>query len=227
MVRFIVMAWKIVRNKLSKNIKEREILLNYLERENYLRTPQVRKAMEEVDRRYFVRTSDKLSAYDDTPLSIGKGQTISAPHMVVMMLEELKLSENDNLLEIGSGCGYHAAVASRLVSKVTTIERIPYIYELACENLENYDNIEIVNGDGSRGFMDNCPYQKIMVTCGAPRVPPPLIDQLEIGGLMVIPVGGRVAQELLTVERTAEGISVIRRPGVAFVPMIGVNAFDN
>jgi len=221
------MAWRIVRNKLSKNIKEREILLNYLERENYLRTPQVRKAMEEVDRRDFVRTSDKLSAYDDTPLSIGQGQTISAPHMVVMMLEELKLSENDNLLEIGSGCGYHAAVASRLVSKVTTIERIPYIYELACENLENYDNIEIVNGDGSRGFMDNCPYQKIMVTCGAPRVPPPLIDQLEIGGLMVIPVGGRVAQELLTVERTAEGISVIRRPGVAFVPMIGVNAFDN
>jgi len=221
------MAWRIVRNKLSKNIKEREILLNYLERENYLRTPQVRKAMEEVDRRDFVRTSDKLSAYDDTPLSIGQGQTISAPHMVVMMLEELKLSENDNLLEIGSGCGYHAAVASRLVSKVTTIERIPYIYELACENLENYDNIEIVNGDGSRGFMDNSPYQKIMVTCGAPRVPPPLIDQLEMGGLMVIPVGGRVAQELLTVERTAEGISVIRRPGVAFVPMIGVNAFDN
>jgi len=221
------MAWKIVRNKLSKNIKEREILLNYLERENYLRTPQVRKAMEEVDRRDFVRTSDKLSAYDDTPLSIGQGQTISAPHMVAMMLEELKLSENDNLLEIGSGCGYHAAVASRLVSKVTTIERIPYIYELACKNLENYDNIKIINGDGSRGFMDNCPYQKIMVTCGAPRVPPPLIDQLEIGGLMVIPVGGRVAQELLTLERTAEGISVIRRPGVAFVPMIGVNAFDN
>ena len=220
------MAWKIVRNKLSKKIKEREILLNYLERENYLRTPRVRKAMEEVDRRDFVRTSDKLSAYDDTPLSIGQGQTISAPHMVAMMLEELKLSENDNLLEIGSGCGYHAAVASRLVSKVTTIERIPYIYELACENLESYDNIKIINGDGSRGFMDNCPYQKIMVTCGAPRVPPPLIDQLEIGGLMVIPVGGRVVQELLTVERTTDGISVLRRPGVAFVPMIGVNAFD-
>lgn len=183
--------------------------------------------MEEVDRRDFVRTSDRLSAYDDTPLFIGQGQTISAPHMVAMMLEELKLSENDNLLEIGSGCGYHAAVASRLVSKVTTIERIPYIYELACENLDSYDNIEIINGDGSRGFMDNGPYQKIMVTCGAPRVPPPLIDQLEIGGLMVIPVGGRGVQELLTVERTTDGISVFRRPGVAFVPMIGVNAFDN
>tara|TARA_B100000586_G_scaffold230869_1_gene179727 strand:- start:234 stop:884 length:651 start_codon:yes stop_codon:yes gene_type:complete len=216
-----------VRNKLSKKIKESEILLNYLERENYLRTAQVRNAMEEVDRRDFVRTSDRLSAYDDTPLSIGQGQTISAPHMVAMMLEELRLSEMDNLLEIGSGCGYHAAVASRLVSKVTTIERIPYIYELACENLDNYDNIEIINGDGSQGFMDNSPYQKIMVTCGAPRVPPPLIDQLEVGGLMVIPVGGRVAQELLTVERTADGISVFRRPGVAFVPMIGVNAFDN
>ena len=183
--------------------------------------------MEEVDRRDFVRTSDRLLAYDDTPLSIGQGQTISAPHMVAMMLEELKLSKKDNLLEIGSGCGYHAAVASCLVSKVTTIERIPYIYELACENLDNYDNIEIINGDGSRGFMDNCPYQKIMVTCGAPRVPPPLIDQLEVGGLMVIPVGGRMSQELLTVERTTDGISVFRRPGVAFVPMIGVNAFDN
>lgn len=216
-----------MRNKLSNKIKEREILLNYLEREKYLRTVQVRRAMEEVDRRDFVRTSDRLSAYDDTPLSIGQGQTISAPHMVAMMLEELKLSEKDNLLEIGSGCGYHAAVASRLVSKVTTIERIPYIYELACENLDSYDNIEIINGDGSRGFRDNCPYQKIMVTCGAPRVPPPLIDQLEIGGLMVIPVGGRGAQELLTVERTTDGISVFRRPGVAFVPMIGVNAFDN
>ena len=216
-----------MRNKLSEKIKEREILLNYLKRENYLRTTQVRKAMEEVDRRDFVRTSDRLSAYDDTPLSIGQGQTISAPHMVAMMLEELRLSEKDNLLEIGSGCGYHAAVASRLVSKVTTIERIPYIYELACENLGNYDNIEIINGDGSQGFMDNCPYQKIMVTCGAPCVPPPLIDQLEVGGLMVIPVGGRVAQELLTVERTVDGISVSRRPGVAFVPMIGVNAFDN
>ena len=216
-----------MRNKLSKKIKEREILLNYLERGNYLRTAQVRKAMEEVDRRDFVRFSDRLSAYDDTPLSIGQGQTISAPHMVAMMLEELKLSENDNLLEIGSGCGYHAAVASRLVSKVTTIERIPYIYELACENLDSYDNIEIINGDGSRGFRDNCPYQKIMVTCGAPRVPPPLIDQLEIGGLMVIPVGDRMSQELLTVERTTDGISVFRRPGVAFVPMIGVNAFDN
>ena len=212
---------------MSKKIKEREILLNYLERGNYLRTAQVRRAMEEVDRRDFVRSSDRLSAYDDTPLSIGQGQTISAPHMVAMMLEELKLSENDNLLEIGSGCGYHAAVASRLVSKVTTIERIPYIYELACENLDSYDNIEIINGDGSRGFRDNCPYQKIMVTCGAPRVPPPLIDQLEIGGLMVIPVGDRMSQELLTVERTTDGISVFRRPGVAFVPMIGVNAFDN
>ena len=216
-----------MRNKLSNKIKERELLLNYLERENYLRTPQVRKAMEEVDRRDFVRTSDRLSAYDDTPLSIGQGQTISAPHMVAMMLEELSLSKNDSLLEIGSGCGYHAAVASHLVSKVTTIERIPYIYELACENLDNYDNIEIINGDGSRGFMDNGPYQKIMVTCGAPRVPPPLIDQLAVGGLMVIPVGDRVAQELLTVERTTEGISVSRRPGVAFVPMIGVNAFED
>ena len=212
---------------MGDDLQARKRLLDYLERGNYLRTTEVRTAMEEVDRRNFVKTSDKYLAYDDTPLTIGQGQTISAPHMVTMMLEELKLRKTDNLLEIGSGCGYHAAVASRMVSRVTTIERITYLYELACENLEDFDNVQVVNGDGSRGFVENSPYQKIMVTCGAPRVPPPLIDQLEVGGLMVIPVGGRVAQELLTVERTAEGISVSRRPGVAFVPMIGVNAFED
>ena len=183
--------------------------------------------MEQVDREAFVRISDKASAYDDTPLSIGQGQTISAPHMVAMMLEELKLEKNDNLLEIGSGCGYHVAVASQMVSKVTTIERIKYIYELACKNLENYNNIEIIHGDGSIGFMDNAPYQKIMVTCGSPQVPKPLVDQLDFDGLMVIPVGNRVAQELLTIKRTKNGIDVNRRPGVAFVPMIGTNAFES
>ena len=212
---------------MSEIIKEREILLDYLERKNYLKTSKVREAMLTVDRRNFVRTSDRLLAYDDTPLRIGQGQTISAPHMVVMMLEELNLCDEDNLLEIGSGCGYHAAVSSKMVSKVTTIERIPYIYELACENLEGYENIDIINGDGSRGYEPNSPYQKIMVTCGAPRVPTPLVDQLEKGGLMVIPVGGRIAQELLTIEKTNTGITISRRPGVAFVPMIGVNAFEN
>ncbi|HJM17097.1 MAG TPA: protein-L-isoaspartate O-methyltransferase [Candidatus Poseidoniia archaeon] len=212
---------------MSEIIKEREILLDYLERKNYLKTSKVREAMLTVDRRNFVRSSDRLLAYDDTPLRIGQGQTISAPHMVAMMLEELNLCDEDNLLEIGSGCGYHAAVASKMVSKVTTIERIPYIYELACENLEGYENIDIINGDGSRGFKHNSPYQKIMVTCGAPRVPTPLVDQLEKGGLMVIPVGGRLAQELLTIEKTNTGITVSRRPGVAFVPMIGFNAFEN
>ena len=112
-------------------------------------------------------------------------------------------------------------------SKVTTIERIKYIYELACENLENYNNIEIIHGDGSLGFVDNAPYNKIMVTCGSPQVPKPLVDQLDFDGLMVIPVGNRVAQELLTIKRTKNGIDVNRRPGVAFVPMIGTNAFES
>ena len=208
-------------------IESRTKLLDYLERNEYLKTSEVRKAMEKVDREAFVRISDRASAYDDTPLSIGQGQTISAPHMVAMMLEELLLEKDDNLLEIGSGCGYHAAVVSKMVSKVTTVERIKYIYELACKNLENYKNIEIIHGDGSLGFMDNAPYQKIMVTCGSPQVPKPLVDQLDFDGLMVIPVGGRVAQELLTIKRTKEGIEVNRRPGVAFVPMIGTNAFES
>ena len=208
-------------------VNSRTKLLDYLERQEYLKTLGVREAMEKVDREDFVRTSDRASAYDDTPLSIGQGQTISAPHMVAMMLEELKLEKNDNLLEIGSGCGYHAAVASQMVSKVITIERIKYIYELACKNLEDFKNIEVIHGDGSLGFIDNAPYQKIMVTCGSPRVPKPLVDQLDFNGLMVIPVGERIAQELLTIRRTKEGIDVHRRPGVAFVPMIGINAFES
>ena len=116
---------------MSRNLNSRTRLLDYLEREGYLRTVEGRNAMEEVNRENFVRTSDKYLAYDDTPLSIGQGQTISAPHMVAMMLEELNLRKTDNLLEIGSGCGYHAAVASRMVSNVTTIDRITYLYELA------------------------------------------------------------------------------------------------
>ena len=122
-------------------INSRKRLLDYLERAGYLRTSEVRNAMEEVNRENFVRPSDKYLAYDDTPLSIGQGQTISAPHMVAMMLEELNLKKTDNLLEVGSGCGYHAAVASRMASQVTTIERVTYLYELACENLEDFDNI--------------------------------------------------------------------------------------
>ena len=105
------MVPRIVRNSLGDNLQARKRLLDYLERGNYLRTTGVRTAMEGVDRQNFVRTSDKYLAYDDTPLTIGQGQTISAPHMVAMMLEELKPRKTDNLLEIGSGCGYHAAVA--------------------------------------------------------------------------------------------------------------------
>ena len=137
---------------MGDDLQARKRLLDYLERGNYLRTAGVRTAMEEVDRRNFVKTSDKYLAYDDTPLTIGQGQTISAPHMVAMMLEELKLRKTDNLLEIGSGCGYHAAVVSKMVSRVTTIERITYLYELACENLEDFGNVQVVNGDGSRGL---------------------------------------------------------------------------
>ena len=212
---------------MANKVEARMKLLDYLERKEYLKTSNVRSALEKVDRADFVRTSDRDFAYDDTPLPIGQGQTISAPHMVAMMLEELKLEESDNLLEIGSGCGYHAAIASRIVSKVTTVERIKYIYELAFANLTNFKNIELINGDGSLGYKPNSPYQKIMVTCGSPKIPKPLVEQLDLGGLMVIPVGGRVVQELLTVKRKEEGIEVKRRPGVAFVPMIGANGFEN
>ncbi len=203
-------------------------LLDYLTRQRHLRSPAVRAAMETVDRRAFVPKSQKPVAYDDTPLAIGHGQTISAPHMVAMMLDMLAPRPGERLLEIGSGCGYHAAVASRLLlpnGEVYTVERLAPLAKLARRNLAAFENITVHHDDGSLGLPEHAPYARIMVTCGAPAVPKPLREQLAVGGRLVVPVGGRRYQDLVVVERTAEGFTERRRPGVAFVPLIGEHGF--
>ncbi len=203
-------------------------LLDYLARRNYLRSPAVRAAMEAVDRRAFVPASQRSVAYDDTPLAIGHGQTISAPHMVAMMLDLLAPRPGERLLEIGSGCGYHAAVASRLLlpdGEVHTVERLAPLAEMARANLAAFANVTVHHDDGSLGLPGHAPYARIMVTCGAPAVPGPLRDQLAVGGRLVVPVGGRRYQDMVIVERTPEGYRESRRPGVAFVPLIGEHGF--
>jgi protein-L-isoaspartate(D-aspartate) O-methyltransferase len=206
---------------------EKSILLQKLRA--YGISERVLGAMEKVPRHLFVPERLKDEAYEDCPLPIGEGQTISAPHMVGMMCDLLDLRKGQKILEIGAGSGYHAAVIAELVTKdghVYTIERIPALVELARKNLKKcgYVNVSVLLGDGSIGLKEYSPYDGICVTCTAPDIPPPLVDQLKIGGRMVIPVG-RLYQELYLVKKEEKKIKKERKGGVVFVPLIGKYGF--
>ncbi|OPY30394.1 MAG: Protein-L-isoaspartate O-methyltransferase [Methanocella sp. PtaU1.Bin125] len=184
--------------------------------------------MGEVPRDLFVPEHVRDLAYEDTPLHIGYGQTISAPSMVGVMCDILDIRETDKVLEVGTGCGYHAAVMSRLASRGTvyTVERIPELAERAKALLRElgYDNVIVLTGDGSEGLPDFAPYDCISVAAAAPKVPDPLAQELAEGGRMVVPVG-RYLQELILVEKKNGKISTYPRGGVAFVPLIGKEGF--
>lgn len=191
---------------------------------------KVYKAMLKVPRHLFVPFNYRDDAYADTPLPIGKDQTISAPHMVAIMCELLDLEEGQKVLEVGTGRGYHAAVVAEIVGekgKVVTVERIPELAEKAREILEalGYKNVMVVVGDGSKGFEEEAPYDRIFVTASAPDVPKPLIQQLKAGGKMVLPVGNFM-QNLVVVEKDEKG-EVKRRTwgAVRFVPLMGEYGF--
>ncbi len=192
---------------------------------------RVYRAILKVPRHLFVPHSYREEAYIDTPLPIGYGQTISAPHMVAIMCELLDLKEGEKVLEIGTGCGYHAAVVAEIVGrkgKVITIERIPELAEMARNNLKalGYDNVIVITGDGSRGYEPEAPYDKIYVTAAAPEIPKPLIDQLRPGGKMVIPVVDSM-QWLYVVEKDRKGeIRKWNWGSVRFVPLRGEYGFD-
>ncbi|HEC57458.1 MAG TPA: protein-L-isoaspartate(D-aspartate) O-methyltransferase [Candidatus Syntrophoarchaeum butanivorans] len=191
--------------------------------------PEVVEAMEKVPRHLFVPEDRVHEAYDDHPLPIGDGQTISAPHMVAMMCDLLDIEPGNKILEVGGGSGYHAAVMAELVGKdgeIYTIERFERLAEFARENLKRagYENVKIFVGDGSLGLPEFAPYDRINVTCAAPSIPPPLLDQLRVGGRMVIPIG-RYMQELYLVEKREDGIHREIKGDVVFVPLIGKYGF--
>lgn len=182
-------------------------------------------AMREVPRERFVPQALSEFAYEDSPLPIEEGQTISQPYIVAVMLEALHLGPEDQVLEIGAGSGYAAAVLSRIAGKVYTVERHPLLAELARQrNAElGYDNVKVLCGDGTLGWEEHAPYDAIVVAAGGPEVPASLQEQLKIGGRLVIPVGDTVrSQELLHVKRIAEHTYERKSLGrVQFVPLVG------
>jgi protein-L-isoaspartate(D-aspartate) O-methyltransferase len=187
--------------------------------------PGVLAAMEKVPRENFVPKRLREFAYQDSPLPISEGQTISQPFIVARMIEWLALDPGDRVLEIGTGSGYGAAVLSRIAKTVYTVERYPRLAAAAREKLESlgYDNVHVLEGDGSLGWPEFAPYDAILGTAGAPKVPEPLKKQLAVGGRLVFPVGQTPSEQALTlVSKTAEDRFEEREmEGVRFVPLVG------
>ncbi len=181
-------------------------------------------AMGSVPREAFVPSAQRPHAYDDRPLPIGGGQTVSQPYIVALMTQALEPTADDHVLEIGSGSGYAAAVLSCCVDRVVSVERIPELARSAedtCRSL-GYDNIDFCVGDGTLGWPDLAPYEGIVVAAAGPEIPKPLLDQLAIGGRLVMPTGGRIEQRLVRVNRVDhDEYTHDDLGGVAFVPLIG------
>ncbi|MBW4056897.1 MAG: protein-L-isoaspartate(D-aspartate) O-methyltransferase [Proteobacteria bacterium] len=190
-----------------------------------IRDQEVIKTMRDVPREAFVDERMREKAYGDHPLPIAEGQTISQPYIVAYMTEALELNHTDRVLEIGTGSGYAAAVLSRIVKMVYSVERLGGLAEAARQRLEllSYTNVVIHEGDGTLGWPEHAPYDAIVVTAGAPKVPQPLCEQLAIGGRLVIPVGRSYdLQELVRVRRVSEhDYRHEELCGVRFVPLIG------
>jgi len=186
-------------------------------------SPDVLGAFLEVPRHLFVPKNQQLHAYQDSPLPIGLGQTISQPYIAAYMTDLLQLTGAERVLEIGTGSGYQAAILGILADQVHTIERHPSLADKADRLLQGlgYENVRVHVGDGTQGLPEHAPYQAIMVTAAAPDVPSPLLDQLGEGGRLVMPVGGRGGQVLLLYRREGGEFHREDMAPVAFVPLIG------
>ncbi len=204
--------------------KDKQEMVDRLVTTGYLREEKVIGAMKKVPRHLFVAEEDEKHAYEDHPLPIGEDQTISAPHMVAMMCDALQLKMEHKVLEVGAGTGYHVCVVAQLARKVYALERLEALAERARANLKKAgcEGVKVIVGDGTKGYPEEAPYDRIYVTAGAPEIPKPLLEQLKPGGRLLIPIGRRYSQELILAEKTPEGD--IRRKSLgscAFVPLIG------
>jgi protein-L-isoaspartate(D-aspartate) O-methyltransferase len=189
----------------------------------------VLKAMRKVPRHLFVSEALMDQAYSDFPLPIGEQQTISQPYIVAEMTQALQLSPDDRVLEIGTGSGYQAAILAQIVFRVYTIERIHSLYVKARKLFDHlgYHNIVTRYSDGTSGWKDESPFNAIIVTAGAPVVPTVLVNQLAIGGRMVIPVGDQHAQDLIRLERDERGIRQTNLGACRFVKLVGEHGWSD
>lgn len=198
-----------------------KMVLEQIERRG-VKDKNVLEAMKKVPRHLFVPEEYLNEAYEDYPLPIGEGQTISQPYIVAKMTELLEVKKGEKILEIGTGSGYQAAILAEMGAMVYTIEILPKLAEKAKKTLSNlgYENVTVLIGDGFKGYIQEAPYDKIIVTAAPEKIPEPLIEQLKIGGKLVIPVG-KYDQELKLVIKKEEGIVVESVLPVRFVPMVG------
>ena len=190
--------------------------------------PQVLDAISKVPRHLFVSEALVDSAYGDFPLPIGEGQTISQPFIIAQMTYSLDLKGDEKVLEIGTGSGYQAAVLSQIVYKVYTIERNNTLFLQTRKLFDKlkYHNIVTRYSDGTQGWNSESPFDAIIVTAGGQIIPSPLIDQLSMGGKLVMPVGDNHVQELLKIEKTEEGIKTTQLGACRFVKLIGQHGWD-
>jgi protein-L-isoaspartate(D-aspartate) O-methyltransferase len=200
----------------------REDMVNFQIKGRGVKDKRVLDAMTKVPRHLFVPENLQYRAYEDEPLPIGFGQTISQPYIVAYMTEQIDLDESEKVLEIGTGSGYQAAILGEVAKEVYTIEIVPELGEKAREVLQklDYANVQVKIGDGYKGWPEVAPFDAIIVTAAPDHVPQPLVDQLKIGGRMMIPVG-EFNQDLILLERTEKGIERKRKIPVRFVPMTG------
>jgi protein-L-isoaspartate(D-aspartate) O-methyltransferase len=206
--------------------RAREHLVKYLEHE--IADKYVIEAMKRVPREAFVPPEQYHAAYDDRPLSIGFGQTISQPFIVALMVQALELRGDEKVLELGTGSGYEAAILAELARQVVTVECIPELAESAKQVLGKlgYFNIEVHVTGRTLGWPEGAPYDAIIVSAGAPTVPRVLLEQLAWNGRLVIPVGSRWQQELLRVTKLRKGNEIENLGGCYFVPLIGEGAWE-
>jgi protein-L-isoaspartate(D-aspartate) O-methyltransferase len=201
---------------------ERQHMVEFQLRRRGIRDPRLLIAMGSIPRHEFVETRYRSQAYEDHPLPIDAGQTISQPYIVAVMLELLQLDSTSKVLEIGTGSGYQAAVLSKLAGQVYTMERHSELAQQAAHTLSRLGlgNVSVVTGDGSLGLAEHAPFDAIVVSAAAAQIPPALFEQLREGGRMIIPVGLPEAQELQLVQKQAGKAVISLREGCRFVPLI-------
>ncbi len=206
--------------------KDREELIEHLRCE--IEDERVLDAMMRVRRELFVPRLSRRFAYEDRPLPIGEGQTISQPFIVALMTQALLLTGTEKVLELGTGSGYQAAILAELAHQVITVERLQKLAQTARRTLKTlgYTNVEVHLATRTLGWSAEAPYDAIMVTAAAPEIPQVLLDQLIVGGRLVIPVGSRWEQDLLQVVKQQEGMTIKNLTPCRFVPLIGDEAWN-